>query len=497
MNSYLDLDYENILKDFKPTEAENEKVNALANSLIKTLDNIAKRENIKCNAKLVGSVAKGTWLSYNADIDIFIQFSLDVKRVDLKKYGLYLGYEVFSKFNGFAEEHYASHPYVSGEIEGYNVDIVPCYDIEDSLQLKSAVDRTILHTNYIKNNISPHQINEVLLLKKFMKTVGTYGSEFKTGGFAGYLCEIMILKYGEFENTLIEVANNWKEGTVLDIENFGTHESFKDPLIAIDPIDKNRNVAASLILKKLAEFVIASRNFLENPKKEYFNRPKIISNNCSEIKENIISKFKDRETKTICISFKVPKLSPDSLHPQIKKTENSLVDKLECAGFNIINSTCWTNENDMGIIIFETENNKLAKYKIHRGPKIWDKSNSQRFLEKNAEKIRNNCRINNKNNNNAYIKNGQWVYNKKRRNRTPEELIEFIISKENIHHLKAGKNIKALLLNTYSLNNIFEILNNNIIRDFERLDTLLNKESINDFIEELDYFLNPMKYLKY
>ncbi|MGL4669891.1 MAG: CCA tRNA nucleotidyltransferase [Methanobacteriaceae archaeon] len=486
----MDLDYQDILKDFKPTEAENKKVRDLANRLIEALDNIAKRENIDCKAKLVGSVAKGTWLLGKADIDIFIQFSLDVKMAELKKYGLYLGYEVFSKFNGFAEEHYASHPYVSGAIECYDVDIVPCYDIKDAKHLKSAVDRTILHTNYIKTNIKPSQINEVLLLKKFMETVGTYGSEFKTGGFAGYLCEIMILKYGNFENTLNEVANKWKEGTVLDIENFKTSLSFKDPLIAIDPIDKNRNVAASLILKKLGEFVIASRNFLENPKKEYFYGKNMVSTIYTDLINNIMSKFKDRETKTLCLSFKVPELSPDSLHPQIKKTENSLRDKLECAGFNIINSTYWTNESDIGIIIFEAEDNKLAKYKIHQGPKIWDKSNSERFLEKNAKNLINTG-------NNAYIRNSQWVYNKKRRNRTPEELIKFIISKENIHHLKAGKNIKASLLNTYALNNILEVLNNDIIRDFERLDTLLDEKSLNEFIEELDYFLNPMKYLKY
>ena len=70
--------------------------------------------------------------------------------------------------------------------------------IENAEQLKSAVDRTILHTHYIKKNLKENQINDVLILKKFMEGIETYGSEFKVGGFAGYLCELLILEYGTF-----------------------------------------------------------------------------------------------------------------------------------------------------------------------------------------------------------------------------------------------------------------------------------------------------------
>lgn len=55
--------------------------------------------------------------------------------------------------NGVASEHYASHPYVTSEIDGFEVDFVPCYNIENGSQLKSAVDRTILHTKYIQNTL--------------------------------------------------------------------------------------------------------------------------------------------------------------------------------------------------------------------------------------------------------------------------------------------------------------------------------------------------------
>lgn len=87
-----------------------------------------------------------------------------------------------------------------------------------------------------------------------MAMTGTYGSEFKVGGFAGYLCELLILHYGTFEETL-KAAINWKFGHKIDIEGYGTADKFKDPLIVIDPTDEKRNVGAALRLDRMAEFI--------------------------------------------------------------------------------------------------------------------------------------------------------------------------------------------------------------------------------------------------
>ena len=90
---------------------------------------------------------------------------------------------------------------------------------------------------------------------------GTYGSEFKVGGFAGYLCELLIIKYGSFEETL-KAATNWQYGHIIDLEDYGTGGQFNDPLIMIDPTDKNRNVGAALRLNKFSEFIQSARNYL-------------------------------------------------------------------------------------------------------------------------------------------------------------------------------------------------------------------------------------------
>ncbi len=142
----MTIDYSNILKTIKPNGDEYRRVMELSDSLVECLNVLAEEQGIDAEAVLVGSVAKGTWLSGAADIDIFIHFPLTTSEDELKENGLRLGYGCIERFSGEAEERYASHPYVTGYIDGYEVDFVPCYRIDDASMLRSAVDRTILHT---------------------------------------------------------------------------------------------------------------------------------------------------------------------------------------------------------------------------------------------------------------------------------------------------------------------------------------------------------------
>ena len=171
------MNYEFILKDIRPSKEEIETVSKTAHSILDFLNKTCREENIPAEAMFVGSFSKKTWLSGKSDIDIFIHFPLDADIDFLKEKGLYLGYKTSDYFNGTPSEHFASHPYLTSEIDGIEVDFVPCYLIKDATELKSAVDRTILHTRYIKSHLKDEQIDEVLLLKKFMDCVKTYGSE--------------------------------------------------------------------------------------------------------------------------------------------------------------------------------------------------------------------------------------------------------------------------------------------------------------------------------
>jgi tRNA nucleotidyltransferase (CCA-adding enzyme) len=432
------MDYETILKEIRPDDQEKNRVESLAKSMIDFINYTAKKENISTQAMLVGSIAKNTWLSGRADIDIFLHFPLETSLSDLKKNGLNLGYKCIKKMNGKPEERYASHPYVTGHIEGYTVDFVPCYSIDNSQQLKSAVDRTILHTHYIQKNLKEKQINHVLLLKKFMEGVETYGSEFKVGGFAGYLCELLIIEYGGFKAVLEAASSQWKKGSIIDLENYGTGKDFKEPLVVIDPVDKKRNVAAALNIQKMAEFIAASRNFLQKPKKEYFSRIPQVTN-----KEKIQTQFDKRGTNALLITFKTPKVPADAIYPQLKKTETSLKTKMEENGFKVLKSDYWTDESEIALILLEFSVWDLPKYAKHLGPRVWDGDHQKKFLEKYG---------------NAWLDGDQWVVEIERKHGTAKSLLEFLLTRDNIHHLKIGKHLKEEILRQYELIELREFL---------------------------------------
>ena len=436
------MNYESILNELRPTPEEIEAVNETTEKVIDFINELCKKEDIDAKANAVGSVAKNTWLRGKSDIDIFISFPIDTDMDDLKEKGLDIAYKTNDALNGNASEHYASHPYLTCDIDGFEVDIVPCYAIEEGQSIISAVDRTILHTRYIQKHLSKEQEDEVLLLKKFMDAVGTYGSEFKTGGFAGYLCELLILNYGTFDAT-IRAAQNWKRHTVIDLEDFGTagNPLFKDdPLVFIDPTDKNRNVGAALRMERYVDFIVASRNFLdidENDSEkiiEFFKplQKEHLSNKSNEeIAKDILESFKDRQTQTLVLKFPIPEMSADALHPQLLKTVSSICEKIDMEEFSVFKYDYWTDEERFVIFTIELNVFKQGKYYIHKGPKVWPKKACDNFKKKWQDAL--------------YPLDEFMVLTREREFKTAKEFLEKALTDDHIHIFKIGKNIKEAI----------------------------------------------------
>ena len=123
-------------------------------------------------------------------------------------------------------ERFAEHPYLQLIVEGYRVDIVPCYNAKPG-EWQSATDRTPYHTDYIKKHLDAGLRGEVRLLKRFMQGTGVYGAEIKVGGFSGYLCELLIMKYGSFAGTM-EAFAHYNKRVVVDIENYYVRQTKRD-----------------------------------------------------------------------------------------------------------------------------------------------------------------------------------------------------------------------------------------------------------------------------
>lgn len=300
--------YDKIIDKITPTQEEFNKMNHI-------IQQIQWAFQPQLDLMVCGSVAKGTALRGTSDIDIFIFFDQDTPEEKLKELGLKYGHIITKRLGGKSTEKYASHPYVTAEIDGFMVDFVPCYKIKDATELKSAVDRTPLHTKYVKEHLNNPE--QVLLLKQFMRSIGVYGANTKVNGFSGYLCEILIMKYGSFEEVLKE-SQNWFFEISIDLEDWDTEVNFYGmnyALIVIDPVDGHRNVAAALSRQKMAEFQLAAFNYLRSDNKELFFQlvPYYSPKEFKKAKDNII-----------VFKAPLPKISEDAIHSQIQSALNSL-----------------------------------------------------------------------------------------------------------------------------------------------------------------------------
>ncbi len=355
-----------ILEKIKPTDSKKKELEKTREKLIKKAKDTILKTNTKAEAKIFGSTARNTWLSGEKDIDLFLIFPENTPREELEKKGLKIGKKISE---GEGREQYAEHPYVNTKIDGFDIDIVPCYEIDDPTQIKSAVDRTPHHQDYINSWLTPETSDQVLLLKKFMKGIGTYGSELKINGFSGYLCELLTIHYGSFEK-VIKSASDWGEKTLInrtqEHEDEDLKKMFQDhPLIFVDPVDPSRNVAAAVSKKNYAKFIRATEQFLKKPKKEFFtpNEPSFSIEKLEELIE-------DRKTKLFMTNFEIPfDLVPDIIYPQLRKTRKTLTRKLEENNFKILRSDIWSNE-DIGVILLELKVSKLPKIRKHEGPPL-------------------------------------------------------------------------------------------------------------------------------
>ena len=249
-----------VLERVTPKKEYKKQIETIVKEIKIKVNQEIKKRNLPVTIELVGSIAKDTFLKDNLDIDIFIKFPTIFKKEKIGESALSIG----RAFLENTEESYAEHPYIRGQYKDYKVEIVPCYKIEKASQKLSAVDRTPLHTRYVKENLPEKNKPDVLLFKQFLRGIGCYGAEAEIEGFSGYLCEILIIKYGDFNN-LIKNAVNWKVGKKISFTK-DKFPNFDSPLTFIDPVDTNRNVASAISKAKFVFFIKACREYLKNQK---------------------------------------------------------------------------------------------------------------------------------------------------------------------------------------------------------------------------------------
>lgn len=324
-----------------------------------------------------GSFAKGTWLENDTDIDFFVMIESTVERKEFEEIGKSVGFHALRKYKPYLR--YSEHPYVEGIVDGIGdgirINIVPCYKVEKN-KWKSAADRSPFHTIFMQSSLNDYLKGQVRVLKKFLKSIGIYGSQISVSGFSGYVTEVLVLKYGSFRDVLQTFAD-LKSNYIISIESLNEKAigKFDSPIIIIDPIDSNRNLGAAISSECLAKFVLASRLFLKEPSIEFFKRPRKSSSKIiNSIKSNLL-----------IIEFKIQKRSPDILWGQLKRKLTSISRQLENARFKVIKKICFTDEKEHAVFIFMIEYMNLSKLNLNLGPEIFRKNETNSFIKKRGK----------------------------------------------------------------------------------------------------------------
>lgn len=351
-----------IVTPSKIMEKSKKEISEIAFGLVKK--EIEKFSEIN-GIELGGSFAKNTWLSRDADIDIFIKFKISTSEEKFEKISKKIGFEALKNYSPYAR--YSEHPYVEAKIKDTKINVVPFYDVKIG-EWKSAADRSPFHTRLMKKSLTSEMRTQVRILKLFLKSNGIYGAEIAKQGFSGYVSEVLIHHFETFEN-LINFVAEIKEDQIIG----KTKKKFNTPIIIIDPIDNTRNLAAAISNENLGKFIISSKAFRDKPSLKFFKNKKL--------------KISKKHWKNLLvIKFNFKQRSPDIIWGQIKRAVSSLSVQLELGGFKVLRNKSFTDQKKEVYLFFLLESITIPRIYSKNGPEFFRQKDLENFILKNLKK---------------------------------------------------------------------------------------------------------------
>jgi len=288
--------FDEILNKFRPRKEEIREVHLAICRFIEDLEDALMKtygqKYVFLRVSPAGSSVRGTFTRYDRykyEIDLFVvhPYEWDFEEFFEKFKN---ACEIFYKKYGVKHTaEYAQHPYYKGTLElknhetrTYEVEIVPCYEFIVGRKIKSPADRSVMHNWYLtkKYRQDPNLRDTVILLKTFFKRVGVYGAEARVGGFSGYLIELLAVYYRNFLKAIEEISK-WEPYKIfLWIKDPGNWKPGMAPMIFVDPISPERNVAAAVTEDAIRTISEAASDFC-----------RIIKERSKEINPNVFYNF--------------------------------------------------------------------------------------------------------------------------------------------------------------------------------------------------------------
>ena len=427
-------EFEAVVADIReqvtPDDEERERLQRAAQRVMDRAREAVADLPVDADVMQVGSTARGTWTAGDRDVDVFVAFPPDIDREQLESYGLEVGHAVLPD----GHEEYAEHPYVVGEMDGYAVDLVPCYAVEDAQEIQSAVDRTPFHTQYLQSRLDDDIAGDVRVTKQFLKGIGVYGSDLRTRGFSGYLTELLVVEYGGFRE-FVTAAADWHPPERFDPEAHGTRE-FDDPLVVVDPTDPERNVAAVCSADSVARLQHYARELLADPREALFEPSEAEAYGAEDVRAAV----ERRETTPVAVRFARPDIVADQLWPQLRKSLAGLTEELDRQGFDVVRSVTLATDGADGdaALLAELAVARRPAIERHEGPPVHVRDHAEGFYEAYAD-------------DDAvagpYIDGGRYVVERPREFRTAEAFLD----SDALFDVRLGPHIESALEDDYEV----------------------------------------------
>ncbi len=404
-----------VLEKVKPSK-EDEK------DIAEKISNFISRIKVK-DAKIIlgGSGAKETWLKTAKDADIFIQFNYDNFKDKSEQLSDILEKQLKKSFKKLDRLH-GSRDYFQVKEKGFTFEMIPIMEIKKSESALNITDVSPLHADFVIKQIKKNKglADEIRLMKQFCKANNIYGAESYINGFSGYMCELLVIYYGNFIK-LMKAASRWKEKEIIDIKKFykGKNVMFEmnkskiySPIILIDPVQADRNAAAALSLEKYDIFRKKAKEFIKKPSVKIFEEEDL---NIDKLKKDFI-----------IIEFGSLKGKEDVVGAKILKAFNHIKTRLAKEGFEI-KKQGWIWDKDQKGYMYLNIPKDVDKIKILRGPSSSIKEHAEHFKKKHKT---------------TFIKKGTLYAKDKRKITKSRDYIKLIIKDEYVK--ERLKSIKLL-----------------------------------------------------
>ncbi len=369
--------FSEVLSKIKPEKRYVDSFLSEVNRISSWFNTAIRAEGVVAECSKGGSVAKGTFLKGDHDVDLFVKFSQEYKSKELSTYLEHIMKLVAKKLNFKYKRVHGSRDYFQFEYRSIKFEAVPVLKIFNVRDAENVTDVSPLHVGYIKKQAAKHPklSNEIRLTKQFCKAAGVYGAESYIKGLSGHAIELLVTFYGSFIN-FVSSTKYWQDRVVIDVDGKLKEplkkinpSKLKSPIILIDPVDNARNATAALSKEKFNILKERAQAFLDKPSIDFF-----------KIEKLDIKKVKDKYKKDLGVFLAVVPISDksdDVRGTAILKAQEFLAKSLKKNNFNIIEKGF-----DFDHMYFIIKKEELSEYVIHRGPPKRQRNACKEFTKK-------------------------------------------------------------------------------------------------------------------